>query len=420
MRSMSSDNVYAKELVVKGESRRVWMWITAAIGLVVLYAALAFGIYSGLTRTAQGANDFYSRWMGARALFVNGQNPYSDAVTRDIQMGMYGRLARPDEDQVAFAYPLFAAYIAAPLVLLPYPMAQALWMALLVVGVVAGALALAKVNQIPLSPGTLAFVLLGVLLFYPTVRGIMLGQYALVSFACVAIGILMIAEGRETSAGVLLALAAVKPQPIVLLLPVILMWAWWNRKRSVVWSAFGTLGLLVISSFLLVPTWVSDFLAGLGNYARYAPVGPPLETFFTLLLPGVWASVFTWGASAALLMWAGVVTWRTRNYTWYEFQPTLGFVALVTTLAAGRIGTPDQVLLLLPWMAWFGVWRAQGTPVVTILCAAALLAIPWFVFLRLLEGNREAIVVTTLLPVLTLGVYLIVTLFAARPRGLAT
>ena len=114
MRSMSSSNVQAQGAVTIARNRRTAMWGAAVLGLLVLYGALAFGIYNGLTRTTLGANDFYSRWVGARALFVQGKNPYSDEVTREIQLGMYGRLARPEEDQAAFAYPLFAAYAAAP------------------------------------------------------------------------------------------------------------------------------------------------------------------------------------------------------------------------------------------------------------------------------------------------------------------
>ncbi|RIK30930.1 MAG: hypothetical protein DCC52_06055, partial [Chloroflexi bacterium] len=107
-------------------------FLIALAGGALLYAALAFGIYNGLTRQQQGANDFYSRWVGARALILRGENPYAAQTTRAIQMGMYGRLAQPDEDQVAFAYPLYAALIAAPLAFLPYSLAQALWMALLI------------------------------------------------------------------------------------------------------------------------------------------------------------------------------------------------------------------------------------------------------------------------------------------------
>lgn len=380
-------------------------WLLVVLLLTILYGALAWGIYNGLTVRAPGANDFYSRWMGARALVLRGQNPYAEEVTREIQLGMYGRLAHPTEDQVAFAYPLYAAYVAAPLVWLAYPLAQALWMALLVIAVVAGALALAVVNRVVISPIALASIVLGVLVFYPTVRGIFLGQYVLLVFALIALACLAIATGHETTAGVLLALATIKPQPIVLLLPCILFWAWVNGRRRLVWSVLVTLALLIGSSFLLVPTWVSDFMGGLRNYAEYLPIGPPAETLLRLLVPQPYAGIGTIIVSAVLLVWMGILVWRNRMTGWFEFQPTLGFVALVTTLIAVRIGSPDQELLLILWMAWLSAWCREKRWLWIALAVAFLLFVPWSVFLTTLQGNQEALVVSTILPWFTLGVF---------------
>jgi hypothetical protein len=380
-------------------------WFAAALLGLVLYGALAFGIYAGLTRRAPGANDFYSRWMGARALLLQGQNPYADAVTRDIQLGMYGRVARPDEDQVAFAYPLYAAYLAAPLVALPYAAAQALWMALLVCGVAGGALALAAVNRIGLSPWGLALLLVGALFFYPSVRGIFLGQYALVSFACVAFAMLGLARTQDAAAGILLAIASVKPQPIVFLLPVILFWAWRNGRRRVVTSALAALAILFGSAFVMVPSWFADFLNALRAYSQYARVGPPLQTFFQLTLPENFANRAFLASSALLVLAMLFLVWRNAARTWLEFQFVLGPVALVTTLMAGRIGTPDQVLLLFLWMPLFAKWGAAKKRALVILGAAFLLVAPWWLFLQTLDGNREAIVVTTILPLSSLLVY---------------
>jgi len=98
---------------------------------------------------------------------------------------------------------------------------------------------------------------------------------------------------------------------------------------------------------------------------------------------------------------------------------TLGLAALVTTLIAGRIGTPDQVLLMLPWFAWFGVWGQTGQRIWIILSVLIVLLLPWTVFFSLLQGNQEAIVVTTILPLFTLTVFLVVTLVSLRTRRAA-
>ncbi len=60
--------------------------------------------------TPQGIfSDFYPRWLGARELLLHHRNPYSPEVTRDIQIGYYGRPLDPSrpgdpKDQMAFAY----------------------------------------------------------------------------------------------------------------------------------------------------------------------------------------------------------------------------------------------------------------------------------------------------------------------------
>lgn len=388
-------------------SKTVATRLVFALVIVLSYAALAFGIYNGLTRHAPGANDFYSRWMGARALFLHGQNPYSEQVTRDIQIGMYGRLARPDEDQVAFAYPLYAAYLAAPFVAFPYPTAQALWMALLILCLIASALALAMVNRLALSPLTLAALVFGSLFFYPSVRGIFLGQYALVSLVLLALAILAIATRHDSAAGVLLALSSVKPQPVIILVPIILFWAWRNDKRRVVVTALLTLAVLFVSAFLLVPTWILDFWNGLRAYVRYEPVGPPVEIVFNLFLPKTLATIFALGTSAALFVWMLVTVWRNRSRNWIDFQPTLAVVALVTTLMAVRIGSSDQVFLFIPLIAWLSRWRAPKTRPLLALAVAYLLLVPWYVFITTLEGNHEALPVGTILPFSILGAYVV-------------
>jgi hypothetical protein len=124
-----------------------------------------------------------------------------------------------------------------------------------------------------------------------------------------------------------------------------------------------------------------------------------------LWLPKSIATILFWVASALLVLATAWLVWRTRAQNWRAFQFTLGFVALVTTLLAGRIGTPDQVLLFICWFAWFAAWHAQKRRVLLIATILFLLVAPWMIFLNLLEGDKEAIVVTTILPMFTLLIF---------------
>lgn len=388
-------------------SRRTIQALSAIVLVGVLYVALAYALYNGLTQHVLGANDFFSRWMGARALFLRGENPYSETVTREIQWAMYGRLARPDEDQVAFAYPLYAAFVAAPLVGLPYAQAQALWMALLILLVVASVLILIRLNQFAPSPLSLVGILLGVLVSYPVGRGIFLGQYAIVAFFLLVVAFWAITHQHDFLGGVCLMLATVKPQPLVFFVPTILFWAIQQRRWRIVGGAILASGVLVGSAMLWVPTWLGDFMQALKNYATYIPIGPPAQTLIELLAPPTLRGLGTLILSSILVGWMVWSVWRTRHERWQPFCSTLDVVALVTVWTAGRIGSPDQILLAIPWLGWLNEGWRRGVRVQVILALTTLLLVPWLVFGITLRGDAEHRVVTLVLPILTFVAYLV-------------
>lgn len=391
--------------------RRLSKFFLVLIALAGLTLLLAFGIYTTLTSHVAGANDFLSRWAGARALFVRGENPYSDEVTREIQMQMYGRPAGPDEDQVAFAYPLYSAFVVAPLVGLPYAQAQALWMAFLMVGVVAAVILLARDYGLggglrpELNPLALGLLVVGALCFYPAVRGVFLGQFTLFVFLCLVLALAAIRAGRDVEAGVLLALATVKPQPALFLVPVLILWAARHRRWRIVQAAAFALALLVGIALLLVPTWLADFVDGVRKYAIYEPVGPPVQTLAEWLIPATWSTPVYLALSAALAVRMGWRVFKMLGSDWDEFQPTLGLVALVTVSIAGRVGTPDQMLVLITWFLWLGRWLRNGRWYFVPGGGLALIVAPWFVFIATLQGNTEHVGVTLVLPLLSWVVY---------------
>lgn len=387
-------------------SRSQWTEIIVfAAAIVVLYFGLAYAVYTGVSSTTPGANDFYSRWVGARALFLRGENPYSASVTREIQLGMYGRLAREDEDQVAFAYPLYASFLAFPLVGLAFAQAQALWMAFLIVAVIVGSIAIAKTCHVGNRPLWLLSLVVGVILFYPSVRAIFLGQFAIISFACVALACRAIQGKMDALAGILLAVATVKPQPALFLVPIILLWAARHGRWRMVIGAVGTLGALAGVATILVPTWLLDFIAAVRAYTQYEPIGPPLQILAEWALPAPWG-FYLWTVMAL-----GLVAWLFGRAFEKSDQPFDGFLdvvvlaAIVTTLTAGRVGSSDQVLLLFPWLYWMARWTANGKRRHAALLSLVFVLLPWIVFLGTIRGNSEYLGVILILPFLSLALY---------------
>src|SRR5262249_45605699 len=74
-------------------------------------------------------SDLYPRWLGARELLLHGRDPYSPEVTREIQIGYYGRVLDPSragdpQDQQGFAYPVYVVFLLAPTINLPFNIVQ--------------------------------------------------------------------------------------------------------------------------------------------------------------------------------------------------------------------------------------------------------------------------------------------------------
>ena len=92
--------------------------------VLVLFGLSAWAVYSSFTSRVQiSVWDFHTPWLGLRAMLRDGANPYSHEVTLAIQQQRYGRAAHPDEDQLAFAYPLHLMALVGPVALLPLPVA---------------------------------------------------------------------------------------------------------------------------------------------------------------------------------------------------------------------------------------------------------------------------------------------------------
>jgi hypothetical protein len=65
--------------------------------LFMVYVAFgAWALYTFVTSKYPGANDFYQRWRGAKAFWVEGRDPYGADVARDVEIELYGTPYNPD------------------------------------------------------------------------------------------------------------------------------------------------------------------------------------------------------------------------------------------------------------------------------------------------------------------------------------
>lgn len=221
-------------------------------------------------------SDLYPRWLGARELLLHGRDPYGPDVTREIQAGYYGRVLDPSrpgdpKDQQAFAYPVYVVFWLAPMLKVPFPTVQRSFLYLLAAITAAGALLWLPMLRMRLSlvqRMTVAALTLGSL---PALQGLKLQQLSLLVAGLITIAIFFLIHDYQISAGVLLALASIKPQLIVLLLVWLAIWTLADPRRRYRWALSFAIVMAVQSAAAewYLPHWVTQFLQAMRDYQQY-------------------------------------------------------------------------------------------------------------------------------------------------------
>lgn len=386
------------------------------LGLLLVGNVVA--TYVLFTSRYPGANDFASRWGGARAFWRDGLSPYSDEATRQIQMLIYGRPIPPQEEQQfdpgPFAYPFYTVFLLVPLVWLPYPWAEAIWLVVLELCLCGGLLLALRLYGWRPPRWLLAFTAVWAFFFYPDARALILGQFAVLVFALVALTLWALKARRDMLAGLCLALSTVKPQMVFLLVVLLLWWAVRERRFRFVGGFLGSMAVLSGTSWIAEPGWVGGFLRQMARYPSYTAIGSPIwiVTHITFPALGGWGEITLSALVIACLIGAAWWALRRRAVGWFEWA--VGLCLIVTNLVALRTATTNYVILLLPLVMVFrALQRIPGGAWWVLLIQMVLLVGLWTLFLSTLVGKFEHPAVYLPLP------FGLLAIFALAPRWLA-
>jgi Glycosyltransferase family 87 len=327
-------------------------------------------------------SDLYPRWIGARELLLRGRDPYSEEVTREIQVDYYGRAldrSRPEDprDQAGFAYPVYVVFSLAPTIRLPFPIVEKGFFWLLVVLTSVSTLYWLRFLQwsaplwIQISVVALAIGNLGV------VQGLKLQQMSLFVAGLIAIAIMLLVADYPVAAGVLLAMATVKPQLMVLLLLWLALWtmADWRQRYRLAVSFLATMTILLAASEWYLPHWIPRFWQAVREYQHYTGARSVMDN----LIGTPWSWVLEALALAAMLG----VCYRERKQgaNTGAFALTFSLVLAITVLLV-PISAPYNHVLLIPAlllllkdgrMIWQSNWVIRGLLLIT----TALVLWPW-------------------------------------------
>ena len=331
----------------------------------------------------------YTVW---EAYLGQGLNPYSDEAALYTQQAIRGRAALPGEDENRLTYPFYSIVVHAPFILFDYALARAIYMTLLQAALFMGvALTLRLVRWRP-APWLLVCLLAWSLLHYPQARGIILGQFAIFGFAGLAGSLYLLSLRRDAAAGALLVLTTVKPTLVFLVIPFLLLWALAQRRWRFVAAFSAVLAAALVGSWLLLPTWLGDWLFRIRDYSSYTVGQSPVWLLAHTALPFL-GTLGEWALSLALLAALGWSWWRALRHpaAASEFHWTLGLTLVVSNLIVPRSATTNYVLFLLPtlWIlaAMERRLRAGRWWVLTIMLIS--LVGNWWLHLATVVGNQE-------------------------------
>jgi len=293
-------------------------------------------------------SDLYPRWLGARELLLHGRDPYSSEVTREIQAGYYGRPLDPTRpgdptDQQGFAYPVYVVFLLAPTISLPFSFVQeaSFWL-LLGLSSAAALMWLMFLNWRP-SRSAIVLILLLTAASFPVVQGVKLQQLTLLVAAMIAIAAALVSRDYLVPAGVLMALATIKPQLAVPVGGWFFLWAlsdWRSRKRYVLSFVIAGLALAAASEWVL-PGWIPRFRDALRAYQAYTGnIGSIVDS-----LTGHFAGRLL---SVAIVLVVFLLCWKARKAaaTSGSFSWATCLVLTATIVIVPTIAPYNQVLLI--------------------------------------------------------------------------
>jgi hypothetical protein len=293
-------------------------------------------------------SDLYPVWYGSRELLLHGRNPYSAEVTREIQAGYYGRPLDPSRsadptNQQAFSYPVYVAFLLSPTVKFSFLHVRIAFFWIL--AALTALSVLLWLRTIAWKPGfstTIALILF-TLATFAAVQGIKLQQLTLLVSFLIAASVALLCSRRLTIAGILLALAMIKPQlagPVAIWL---VLWALseWRVRWKLAVSFALSFAALIVGGEILLPGWIKEFYSAVVAYRQYAAGGTLLEQ----MLPRAIAAPLL----AVLLAAVAASCWYVRKVAAKDerFLYVTSLV-LAVTLLVPPMYPPHYQLLLLP------------------------------------------------------------------------
>jgi len=353
-------------------------------GALFLASAVGIALAPFIKRAQIENSDFVNFYVGASIVRSgDGAKLYQQDTQRAMLRSVLGR-----ESIQYFLHPPFEAAALAPLASLSIERAFVVWTTINV-----AVLALLPLVLVPCIPLVARRPYLGLLGFFflPALIALTLGQDSILLLFVVSLSYLLMHKKMDVGAGLALALASIKFQYPIVLIPLLLM----SRKWKVVAGlGLGCAALASVSALVIGWRGFSDYFRFVHSVDVMGGAGAPNPALMINVrgfLAGTgWAphSLVYAAAGAVLLLGLAVVCARAAPVTQENGLVFAVYVAVALT-AAPYAHFPDMTLLLLPVLLALNRLGDTGigsirAVLIAVACASQFL---WPVLLVALGGH---------------------------------
>jgi hypothetical protein len=351
--------------------------------LIIAFVVLLFFVNFNFAKAQPGGTDFLYRWLPTRLVLLDGyENPYSSAVEYQVELMHHGHAHRANETPGIFAYPYYAMGVFLPFALVEhFPFARAAWMTLMELSHLAiTLLTLKMMNFTPtklLGFSLMLFALLPSEFAQPLVDGNPSSIAAL--FAILAL--FSISCEKDSLAGVFLTLSTIKPQLVIIFFALVWIWAFSNRRWKILYASAVSLFIVVGVSFLLQPSWFTEFIKDLTTYTNVARPSTP-RAILSYWMPTSTANLIAWGLStfSFFILFRSIRFYFGKGFSALLWVTSLIFILMpltgITSAKSNYVAMLPTVILLI----WVGSEKMNIKSVWLSLFLLSWIPLSWLFF----------------------------------------
>lgn len=357
------------------DSIKVWIAGTKAhhrilfnIGILALGIVLIFEMNLLIARNFIGGTDFYINWSSAQQLHTEEQNPYENKTVSSIVENAPETIFFALPENTSFSAPIFSLFPYYPLSFLKdFQLARAIWMTILLVGLLSSVLSLDNISSIAnwrYRSILYVFIIGNVFTIIP----LLAGELFLISMIFLLLTYKHILKGNFELAGILCGLSMISPALGFIGMLIFAIYSVGQQHwEFLIWFLITT-ALLIFSGYLLLDDWIPYYLLVSSNWLKQALATLQLAfnhgTQIVFVAIPVLALIFEWFRSLNAPQDLPKEKWL--------FNFSLAVIAI-----AGSFLKPMLFVLTLPaWMQISEQWYARNNLQATIISILNLTVYP--------------------------------------------